>query len=171
MTSTASGLNAFRLYRSCQVLPDSLSYTAFVPIYALFAMIGEIRGKFRDFPRGEGVRCTRHESRADGRATRAGGVAFSGRASRGAFSSRLGAAAALASARGKRALCVWRARDRSAEHVYFLGGEAANWLDRTVGVRTINSLPLKQWIVEFRRLKALNEQIMRTRKAGRKTGR
>ena len=41
-------------------------------------------------------------------------------------------------------------------------GEAAGWLDSAVRVRTINSLTLKQWIEEFRRLKALNEQMMRT---------
>ena len=41
-------------------------------------------------------------------------------------------------------------------------GEAADWLDRTVKVRTINSLTLKQWIKEFRRLKELNERILRT---------
>jgi hypothetical protein len=47
-------------------------------------------------------------------------------------------------------------------HFYFRFGEATGWLDRTVGVRTINSLTLKQWIEEFRRLKDLNERIMRT---------
>jgi hypothetical protein len=47
-------------------------------------------------------------------------------------------------------------------YFYFRFGEAADWLDRTVGVRTINSLTLKQWIQEFTRLKALNEQIMGT---------
>ena len=58
--------------------------------------------------------------------------------------------------------------EKASGYFYFVGGEAADWLDRTVGVRTINSLTLKQWIEEFRRLKALNEQIMRTGKAGRK---
>jgi hypothetical protein len=29
-------------------------------------------------------------------------------------------------------------------------------------VRTINSLTLKEWIEEFRRLRALNQQIMKT---------
>jgi hypothetical protein len=45
---------------------------------------------------------------------------------------------------------------------HFHLGEAAGWLERTVRVRKINTLTLKQWIAEFRRLKALNEQIMRT---------
>jgi hypothetical protein len=47
-------------------------------------------------------------------------------------------------------------------YFYFHLGEAADWLDCTVGVRTINSLTLKEWMEEFRRLKHLNEQIMRT---------
>jgi hypothetical protein len=61
--------------------------------------------------------------------------------------------------------------EKASGYFYFLGGEAEDWLDRTVGLRTINSLTLKQWIEEFRRLKALNERILRTAKAGRKTGR
>ncbi|HWQ56659.1 MAG TPA: hypothetical protein VN442_23435 [Bryobacteraceae bacterium] len=55
-------------------------------------------------------------------------------------------------------------------YFYFHFGEAADWLDRTVRVRTINSLTLKQWIEEFRRLKALNERIMRTVEPGRAAG-
>jgi len=51
-------------------------------------------------------------------------------------------------------------------YFYFWSGEAADWLDRTVRVRTINSLTLKQWIEEFRRLKELNERILRTAKDG-----
>ena len=50
---------------------------------------------------------------------------------------------------------------------YFWSGEAADWLDPIVRVRTINSLTLKQWIEEFRRLKELNERILRTAKDGR----
>jgi hypothetical protein len=49
---------------------------------------------------------------------------------------------------------------------YFHLGEAADWLDCTVGVRTINSLTLKQWMEEFRRLKERNAQIMRTVRPG-----
>jgi hypothetical protein len=48
--------------------------------------------------------------------------------------------------------------------------EAADWLDRTVGVRTINSLTLKQWVDEFTWLKTLNEQIMRTGRKGASGG-
>jgi len=51
-------------------------------------------------------------------------------------------------------------------YFYFHLGEAADWLDRSVRVRTINSLTLKQWVEEFRRLKALNEQILGTVKQG-----
>jgi hypothetical protein len=49
----------------------------------------------------------------------------------------------------------------------FTGGEADDWLTSTIGVRTINSLTLKQWIEEYRRLKAVNKQIMSTAKGGR----
>jgi hypothetical protein len=49
-------------------------------------------------------------------------------------------------------------------YFYFTQGEAADWLDRTVKARTINSLTLKEWIAEFRRLKELNERIMRSAK-------
>jgi hypothetical protein len=58
--------------------------------------------------------------------------------------------------------------EKANGYFYFFGGEAADWLDRTVRVRTVNSFTLKQWIEEFRRLKALNEQIFRTGKGGRK---
>lgn len=60
-----------------------------------------------------------------------------------------------------------RARlQKASGYFYFLGGEAADWLDRSVGVRTLNSLTLKQWIDEFQRLKALNAQILGIGKAG-----
>jgi hypothetical protein len=53
---------------------------------------------------------------------------------------------------------------KGSGYFYFESGEAEDWIDRTVGVRTINSLTLKQWIEEYRRLKALNQQIMNTAK-------
>jgi len=56
-------------------------------------------------------------------------------------------------------------------YFYFRTGEAADWLDRTVPVRTINSLTLKEWIEEFRRLKELNQRILRTASGGRATAR
>jgi len=49
-------------------------------------------------------------------------------------------------------------------YFYFTEGEAADWLDRTVKARTISTLTLKEWIAEFRRLKELNERIMRSAK-------
>ncbi len=56
-------------------------------------------------------------------------------------------------------------------YFYFHSGEAADWLDRTVGVRTINSLTLKQWMEEFVRLKELNAQIMKTVTKGQRANR
>ena len=53
---------------------------------------------------------------------------------------------------------------KGSGYFYFESGEAEDWIDRTVGVRTINGLTLKQWIEEFRRLKSLNQQIMNTAK-------
>ena len=47
-------------------------------------------------------------------------------------------------------------------YFYFSSGEAEAWLDNAVKVRKINDKTLKQWVEEFRRLKALNEQILRT---------
>ena len=47
-------------------------------------------------------------------------------------------------------------------YFYFFGGEAADWLDRTVRVPTLSSLTLAQWLAEFQRLKKLNADILRT---------
>ena len=47
-------------------------------------------------------------------------------------------------------------------HFYFTGGEADGWVEKSVGVRTLNSLTLKQWIQEYRRLQTLNAQILGT---------
>ena len=51
---------------------------------------------------------------------------------------------------------------KAGNYFLFTGGDAEDWLDRTVGVRTLNTLTLKEWIAEFNRLKALNEQMMGT---------
>jgi hypothetical protein len=53
-------------------------------------------------------------------------------------------------------------------YFFFRAGEADEWIDSTVPVRTINTLTLKKWIEEFRRLRSLNTQIMRTAKSGRR---
>jgi hypothetical protein len=55
---------------------------------------------------------------------------------------------------------------KGAGYFFFRGGEADDWIDQGVAVRTINSLTLKQWVEEYRRLKALNQQMMKTLKAG-----
>jgi hypothetical protein len=56
---------------------------------------------------------------------------------------------------------------KASNYFLFTGGEADEWLDRTVGVRTISSLTVKEWVAEFRRLKAVNEQMLGTMKKGR----
>jgi hypothetical protein len=57
-------------------------------------------------------------------------------------------------------------------YFYFQFGEAVDWLDRTVAVATISSHSLEEWIVEFDRLKKLNEQLMAkpSRKRGQISG-
>ena len=55
-----------------------------------------------------------------------------------------------------------RARlEKASGYLYFLGGEATNWLERTVHVSKISDLTLEQWMAEFVRLKKLNAQIAR----------
>ncbi|MBS1855800.1 MAG: hypothetical protein JST11_10570 [Acidobacteria bacterium] len=56
---------------------------------------------------------------------------------------------------------------KAGNYFLFTGGAADEWLDRTVGVRTLGSKTLKEWVAEFKRLKALNEQIMGTVKKPR----
>ena len=51
---------------------------------------------------------------------------------------------------------------KANKSLLFTGGAADERLDRTVAVRTISSMTLKEWIAEFHRLKALNEQIIGT---------
>jgi hypothetical protein len=48
-------------------------------------------------------------------------------------------------------------------YFYLLGGEASDWLDRTVKVATLATLTLDQWVDEFKRLNKLNEGIVRPR--------
>ncbi len=60
--------------------------------------------------------------------------------------------------RGHRARLV-----KAPGYFYFFGGEAADWLDRTVRVPTLSSLTLAQWLAEFQRLKKLNADILRTK--------
>src|SRR5437763_15778738 len=52
-------------------------------------------------------------------------------------------------------------------YFYFRGGEAVDWLDRTVTVPNVSSLTLDQWIQAFRDLQKRNAEI---RRAGKPTG-
>jgi hypothetical protein len=45
-------------------------------------------------------------------------------------------------------------------YFYFWGGEAADWLDRTVRVPTLQSLTLEQWIEQFRLLREKNQELL-----------
>jgi serine phosphatase RsbU (regulator of sigma subunit)/uncharacterized glyoxalase superfamily protein PhnB len=46
-------------------------------------------------------------------------------------------------------------------YFYFQGGDATDWLDRTVRVATLHSLSLEQWIGHYRELKAKNETLLK----------
>ncbi len=50
--------------------------------------------------------------------------------------------------------------ERGPGYFYFHTGEAAEWLDRTVNVPTLNALTPDEWAAEFERLRKLNRQIM-----------
>ena len=47
-------------------------------------------------------------------------------------------------------------------YFYFHTGEAADWLDRTVKVPTLNALTVEEWVAEYERLKKLNREILRS---------
>ena len=46
-------------------------------------------------------------------------------------------------------------------YFYFRGGEAADWLDRTVHVPTLQSLTLEQWVGQYLELKAKNDALLK----------
>jgi len=46
-------------------------------------------------------------------------------------------------------------------YFYFSGGEASDWLDKTVNAPSLSSLSLEQWIAEFERLTKLNDDILK----------
>lgn len=52
--------------------------------------------------------------------------------------------------------------EKGDSYFYFSGGEAADWLDRTVNAPNVSSLTIEQWIDEFERLKKLNKDILRS---------
>jgi hypothetical protein len=60
--------------------------------------------------------------------------------------------------------------EKAAGYFYFWTGDAAEWLERTVRVRNVNDLTLQEWLNEFRRLKSLNEQILKTDRARPRIG-
>jgi hypothetical protein len=49
---------------------------------------------------------------------------------------------------------------RGDGYFYVWGGEAADWLDRTVRVPTLQSLTLEQWIEQFRLLREKNQDLL-----------
>ena len=53
--------------------------------------------------------------------------------------------------------------ERGTGYFDFMGGEAANWLDRTIRVPKVSSLT--QWVGEFERLRKLNAQIIKVKPA------
>ena len=54
-----------------------------------------------------------------------------------------------------------RARlEKGDGYFYFSGGEATDWLDRTVNAHSLGSLALERWIAECERLKKLNKHIL-----------
>lgn len=55
--------------------------------------------------------------------------------------------------------------EKAGPYFYFFGGEAADWLDRTVQVPKISSLTLDQWIEEFGKVKKRNAEIFPAPKA------
>jgi hypothetical protein len=57
--------------------------------------------------------------------------------------------------------------EKTSGYFYFWTGDAAEWLERTVRVQNVNDLTLEDWLNEFRRLKNLNQQIMKTGPVGR----
>lgn len=54
-------------------------------------------------------------------------------------------------------------------YFYFWGGEAADWLDRTARVPTLQSLTLEQWIEQFQSLREKNRDLL-TGKLGARPG-
>ena len=57
--------------------------------------------------------------------------------------------------------------DKGDGYFYFWGGEATNWLDRTVNVPKVSSLTLEQWMGEFDKLKKLNHSMLAGKAPGR----
>jgi hypothetical protein len=58
--------------------------------------------------------------------------------------------------------------ERAGGYFYFWTGEASGWIDATVAVDKISALTLEQWISEYKRLKKVNAEMMRSPKMTRK---
>lgn len=58
--------------------------------------------------------------------------------------------------------------EKASGYFYFWTGEATGWIDATVPVDKISALTLEQWIAEYKRLKTVNAQMMRSPKAAKK---
>jgi hypothetical protein len=56
--------------------------------------------------------------------------------------------------------------ERASGYFYFWTGEASGWIDATVPVDKISAL--EQWIAEYKRLKKVNAEMMRSPKATKK---
>ena len=54
-------------------------------------------------------------------------------------------------------------------YFYFQFDEAANWMDRTIRVPTVNALTLKQWMDEHQQIKRLNAMLIKTKRVRKKT--
>jgi hypothetical protein len=52
--------------------------------------------------------------------------------------------------------------EKASGYFYFFGGESTDWIDRTVPGATVNSRTLEQWIAEFKRLKKVNAELMKS---------
>jgi len=65
---------------------------------------------------------------------------------------------AINSELAKRGIHVTLARGEG--YFYFQGGDAGDWLDRTVRVATLQSLTLEQWIGHYRELKEKNDALL-----------
>jgi hypothetical protein len=50
--------------------------------------------------------------------------------------------------------------EKADGYFYLSGGEATEWLDRTVNAHSLSSLSLDQWMAEFDRLRKLNREIL-----------
>ena len=59
--------------------------------------------------------------------------------------------------------------DKGDGYFYFWGGEATNWLDRTVNVPKVSSFSLEQWMDEFEKLKKLNHSMLAGKAPGTNT--